>query len=283
MRMAKTCWQVAAIGRLLHVIRVSGVLCRQRVSGGWHPFLCLTEGRDARAQLRTSGAVLKHQSKVWLSDGQPSFSFPPPSLVGGEASLWDISINSSTQGPILEQLQLQHKVSSVPDRLGKGGHGESLLVGTPTHPSNWCFSQLQERRGAELRAKRDEDERKRRQEEQKRREEEELFRRKQARGRAARPPSSKGGGGTVAAMVWCPQCSWHFLHRPRGTCHNCPRVLSTTTAGGEGQRQGKWVCFFPSHSLMPLVCSSFPCPAAIFLLLEPAGHECRHLLHAEQL
>lgn len=66
---------------------------------------------------------------------------------GGEASLWDISINSSTQGPILEQLQLQHK--------------------------------LQERRGAELRAKRDEDERKRRQEEQKRREEEELFRRKQ--------------------------------------------------------------------------------------------------------
>uniref|UniRef100_A0A8C9JDC9 GRB10 interacting GYF protein 1 n=1 Tax=Panthera tigris altaica TaxID=74533 RepID=A0A8C9JDC9_PANTA len=28
---------------------------------------------------------------------------------GGEASLWDIPINSSTQGPILEQLQLQHK------------------------------------------------------------------------------------------------------------------------------------------------------------------------------
>lgn len=36
----------------------------------------------------------------------PSFSLP-----GGEASLWDIPINSSTQGPILEQLQLQHKVS----------------------------------------------------------------------------------------------------------------------------------------------------------------------------
>ncbi|XP_062994518.1 GRB10-interacting GYF protein 1 isoform X2 [Elgaria multicarinata webbii] len=68
---------------------------------------------------------------------------------GGEASLWDIPINSSTQGPNLEQLQLQHK--------------------------------LQERRGAELRAKREEDERKRRrEEEQKRREEEEqLFRRKQ--------------------------------------------------------------------------------------------------------
>ncbi|XP_038624256.1 GRB10-interacting GYF protein 1 isoform X2 [Tachyglossus aculeatus] len=78
---------------------------------------------------------------------------------GGEASLWDIPINSSTQGPILEQLQLQHK--------------------------------LQERRDAELRAKREEEERKRReekrrqqqqQEEQKRRqEEEELYRRKQVR------------------------------------------------------------------------------------------------------
>ncbi|XP_029437474.1 GRB10-interacting GYF protein 1 isoform X4 [Rhinatrema bivittatum] len=73
---------------------------------------------------------------------------------GSEASLWDLPINSSTQGPILEQLQLQHK--------------------------------LQERRDAELRAKREEEERKRReekrrQEEQKRREEEELFRRKQCR------------------------------------------------------------------------------------------------------
>lgn len=36
----------------------------------------------------------------------------PPA--GGEASLWDIPINSSTQGPILEQLQLQHKVSRHP-------------------------------------------------------------------------------------------------------------------------------------------------------------------------
>ncbi|XP_036163851.1 GRB10-interacting GYF protein 1 isoform X2 [Myotis myotis] len=77
---------------------------------------------------------------------------------GGEASLWDIPINSSTQGPILEQLQLQHK--------------------------------FQERREVELRVKREEEERKRReekrrqqqQEEQKRRqEEEELFRRKQVR------------------------------------------------------------------------------------------------------
>ncbi|XP_054851074.1 GRB10-interacting GYF protein 1 isoform X2 [Eublepharis macularius] len=75
------------------------------------------------------------------------------SQAGGEASLWDIPISSSTQGPILEQLQLQHK--------------------------------LQERRGAELRAKRDEDERKRR------REEEELFRRKQL------PSSSSWGQQSV--------------------------------------------------------------------------------------
>uniref|UniRef100_A0A672R373 GRB10 interacting GYF protein 1 n=1 Tax=Sinocyclocheilus grahami TaxID=75366 RepID=A0A672R373_SINGR len=66
---------------------------------------------------------------------------------GGEASLWDL-MNSSSQGPILEQLQKLH-----------------------------------ERREAELRAKREEEERKRRdekrREEQKRREEEEIYRRKQ--------------------------------------------------------------------------------------------------------
>ncbi|XP_023804697.1 GRB10-interacting GYF protein 1 isoform X1 [Oryzias latipes] len=69
---------------------------------------------------------------------------------GGEASLWDITMNSSTQGPTLEHLQ-----------------------------------KLQERRDAELRAKREEEEQRKRreekrrqQEEQKRREEEELFRRK---------------------------------------------------------------------------------------------------------
>uniref|UniRef100_A0AAY4BKW3 GYF domain-containing protein n=1 Tax=Denticeps clupeoides TaxID=299321 RepID=A0AAY4BKW3_9TELE len=69
---------------------------------------------------------------------------------GGEASLWDLTMNSSTQGLTLEQLQ--------------------------------------ELRQAELRAKRQEEERKRReekrrQEEQKRREEEELYRRKQVRER----------------------------------------------------------------------------------------------------
>ncbi|XP_037744696.1 GRB10-interacting GYF protein 1 isoform X5 [Chelonia mydas] len=84
---------------------------------------------------------------------------------GGEASLWDIPITSSTQGPILEQLQLQQK--------------------------------LQERRDAELRAKREEEERKRReekrrQEEQKRREEEELYRRKQHGGLGLNSPSQWG-------------------------------------------------------------------------------------------
>ncbi|CAN9509463.1 unnamed protein product [Ophioblennius macclurei] len=73
---------------------------------------------------------------------------------GGEASLWDITMNPSTQGHTLEQLQKLQ----------------------------------QERRDAELRAKREEEEQRKRreekrrqQEEQKRREEEELFRRKQCR------------------------------------------------------------------------------------------------------
>ncbi|XP_008433789.1 PERQ amino acid-rich with GYF domain-containing protein 1 isoform X3 [Poecilia reticulata] len=72
---------------------------------------------------------------------------------GSEASLWDLTMNPNTQGPTLEQLQ----------------------------------KQLQERRDAELRAKREEEEQRKRreekrrqqQEEQKRREEEELYRRKQ--------------------------------------------------------------------------------------------------------
>ncbi|XP_069570283.1 GRB10-interacting GYF protein 1 isoform X1 [Brachyistius frenatus] len=73
---------------------------------------------------------------------------------GSEASLWDITMNPSTQGPTLEQLQKLQ----------------------------------QERRDAELRAKREEEEQRKRreekrrqQEEQKRREEEEVFRRKQCR------------------------------------------------------------------------------------------------------
>ncbi|XP_061566696.1 GRB10-interacting GYF protein 1 isoform X4 [Cololabis saira] len=75
---------------------------------------------------------------------------------GGEANLWDIM--NSSQGPTLEQLQKVHSVLQ------------------------------QERRDAELRAKREEEEQRKRreekrrqQEEQKRRDEEELFRRKQCR------------------------------------------------------------------------------------------------------
>ncbi|KAG8538397.1 hypothetical protein GDO81_022727 [Engystomops pustulosus] len=73
---------------------------------------------------------------------------------GGDSPLWDLPVTAVSQGPILEQLQLQQK--------------------------------LQERREAELRAKREEEERKRReekrrQEEQKRRDEEEMYRRKQCR------------------------------------------------------------------------------------------------------
>ncbi|XP_040202965.1 GRB10-interacting GYF protein 1 isoform X2 [Rana temporaria] len=75
------------------------------------------------------------------------------STAGADSNLWDLPVTSVSQGPILEQLQLQQK--------------------------------LQERRDAELRAKREEDDRKRRdekrrQEEQKRRDqEEEMYRRKQ--------------------------------------------------------------------------------------------------------
>ncbi|XP_054990280.1 GRB10-interacting GYF protein 1 isoform X1 [Sorex araneus] len=68
---------------------------------------------------------------------------------GGEASLWDIPVNSSTQGPILEQLQLQLK--------------------------------FQERREVELRVKREEEERKRREEKRRQQQEEDLLRRKQVR------------------------------------------------------------------------------------------------------
>lgn len=68
-------------------------------------------------------------SSLWGSRELRGFTYPsgcfspgglsallqlPLPLAGGEASLWDIPINSSTQGPILEQLQLQHKVSRHP-------------------------------------------------------------------------------------------------------------------------------------------------------------------------
>lgn len=118
------------------------------------------------------------------SAGPGPLQLPVPPA-GGEASLWDIPINSSTQGPILEQLQLQHKVSSSRltwRRLTEAAQPPCCLKS--------LSPQFQERREVELRAKREEEERKRReekrrqqqqqQEEQKRRqEEEELFRRKQ--------------------------------------------------------------------------------------------------------
>uniref|UniRef100_A0A8C8ELG2 GYF domain-containing protein n=1 Tax=Oncorhynchus tshawytscha TaxID=74940 RepID=A0A8C8ELG2_ONCTS len=99
--------------------------------------------------------LLKKQLEQALNKGKIHFChcmsvmclWPIP---GGEANLWDLTMSHSTQGPSLEQLQ-----------------------------------KLQDRREAELRAKREEEERKRReekrrqQEEQKRRDEEELYRRKQ--------------------------------------------------------------------------------------------------------
>ncbi|XP_029768923.1 LOW QUALITY PROTEIN: GRB10-interacting GYF protein 1 [Terrapene carolina triunguis] len=111
------------------------------------PLPCRTGEQNLIPAMNRSMSV-PDTGSLW--DAHTSASQP----AGGEASLWDIPINSSTQGPILEQLQLQQK--------------------------------LQERRDAELRAKREEEERKRReekrrQEEQKRREEEELYRRKQCR------------------------------------------------------------------------------------------------------
>lgn len=67
----------------------------------------------------------------WAWASAVALSFLP--ATGGEASLWDIPINSSTQGPILEQLQLQHKVSSSRltwQRLAEAG-AASLLANVP--------------------------------------------------------------------------------------------------------------------------------------------------------
>lgn len=61
------------------------------------------EGREAHL-----GQVSLLPLRVALLVRASAAAFRP---AGGEASLWDIPINSSTQGPILEQLQLQHKVS----------------------------------------------------------------------------------------------------------------------------------------------------------------------------
>uniref|UniRef100_A0A8K9UYE8 GRB10 interacting GYF protein 1b n=1 Tax=Oncorhynchus mykiss TaxID=8022 RepID=A0A8K9UYE8_ONCMY len=137
-------------------------MCEWFQAGYFSMTLLVKRGCDEGFQ--PLGDVIKMWGRVPFSPG-PS---PPPLLVrqpppprgssvimclwppGGEANLWDLTMSHSTQGPSLEQLQ-----------------------------------KLQDRREAELRAKREEEERKRReekrrqQEEQKRREEEELYRRKQ--------------------------------------------------------------------------------------------------------
>uniref|UniRef100_A0A3P8YDZ4 GYF domain-containing protein n=1 Tax=Esox lucius TaxID=8010 RepID=A0A3P8YDZ4_ESOLU len=102
---------------------------------------------------------------------------------GGEANLWDLTMSNSTQGPTLEQLQ-----------------------------------KLQDRREAELRAKREEEERKRReekrrQEEEKRREEDELYRRKQQCRQQQElimkllQQAQPGGPGCVSGSGWSGQAS----------------------------------------------------------------------------
>uniref|UniRef100_A0A673N411 PERQ amino acid-rich with GYF domain-containing protein 1-like n=1 Tax=Sinocyclocheilus rhinocerous TaxID=307959 RepID=A0A673N411_9TELE len=118
---------------------------------------------------------------------------------GGEASLWDL-MNSSTQGPILEQLQKLH-----------------------------------ERREAELRAKREEEERKRRdekrREEQKRREEEEIYRRKQQymmRGRKRTEEEERllkllqGMKSQDGFTTWCEQ----MLHALNTSANNLPTIVA---------------------------------------------------------
>ncbi|XP_066506630.1 LOW QUALITY PROTEIN: GRB10-interacting GYF protein 1 [Hoplias malabaricus] len=102
---------------------------------------------------RETGMMPAMNRSVSVPDAGPMWDMHTSSSQpsGSDASLWDLTMSNSSQGPTLEQLQKLQ----------------------------------QERREAELRAKREEEERKRReekrrqQEEQKRREEEELYRRKQ--------------------------------------------------------------------------------------------------------
>ncbi|KYO20876.1 PERQ amino acid-rich with GYF domain-containing protein 1 [Alligator mississippiensis] len=105
------------------------------------------QGEQSLAPAMSRSLSVPDTGSLW--DTHTSASQP----AGSDASLWDLPINSSTQGPILEQLQLQQK--------------------------------LQERRDAELRAKREE-------EKQKRREEEELFRRKQVGSRCLGSSGAEG-------------------------------------------------------------------------------------------
>uniref|UniRef100_A0A671UTZ0 GRB10 interacting GYF protein 1 n=1 Tax=Sparus aurata TaxID=8175 RepID=A0A671UTZ0_SPAAU len=124
---------------------------------------------------------------------------------GGEASLWDLTMNPSTQGPTLEQLQKLQ----------------------------------QERRDAELRAKREEEEQRKRreekrrqQEEQKRREEEELFRRKQYMMRRKRTDEEEKLLKLLQGMkpqdgftTWCEQ----MLHALNTSANNSSSSLDVAT------------------------------------------------------
>ncbi|XP_067412149.1 GRB10-interacting GYF protein 1 isoform X3 [Emydura macquarii macquarii] len=162
----------------------TGDLTQQQLTAFLQQLQALKPRAGEQSMMAAMSRSMSVPDTASLWDTHTSASQP----AGGEASLWDIPINSSTQGPILEQLQLQQK--------------------------------LQERREAELRAKREEEERKRReekrrQEEQKRREEEELYRRKQCRqqelvlkllqhsqaqGAAAWAGSAKPGGSVKALL-----------------------------------------------------------------------------------
>lgn len=184
------------------------------------------------ASPRSGSPLSTPEGPQWVGGRGPELpsaaAFAP---AGGEASLWDIPINSSTQGPILEQLQLQHKVSGPlgPESLGVRGQA---MAGTA-----WCLiptRQFQERREVELRAKREEEERKRReekrrqqqqqQEEQKRRqEEEELFRRKQV---GPHPPPARSGGWGAALTV----------SSPPGAAAGAAAEAAAAAAAGGGRR-----------------------------------------------
>lgn len=163
---------------------------------------------------------------------------------GGEASLWDIPINSSTQGPILEQLQLQHKVSG-PLGLESLGVRDQAAPGTAWRLISTL--QFQERREVELRAKREEEERKRReekrrqqqqqQEEQKRRqEEEELFRRKQV---GPGPLLARGGrGGRPSQWLLSP-----------GAAAGAAAEAAAAAAAGGGRRPRASYTQFPASAV----------------------------------
>uniref|UniRef100_A0A8C3FLF1 GRB10 interacting GYF protein 1 n=1 Tax=Chrysemys picta bellii TaxID=8478 RepID=A0A8C3FLF1_CHRPI len=83
---------------------------RYSASAQGTPLPCRTGEQNLIPAMNRSMSV-PDTGSLW--DAHTSASQP----AGGEASLWDIPINSSTQGPILEQLQLQQKVSAGSPRV----------------------------------------------------------------------------------------------------------------------------------------------------------------------